>query len=276
MRDLRGTHAVVTGASRGIGPFIATALAERGVNLTLTARSLNALDGTRRQVQALGVRSVEVACDVTSRADLARLADTAQGALGPVDILVNNAGIEVMAPLTEHSFEQIDDVLRTNVTAPIWLTRQLLPAMLARRRGAIVNVASMAGKAAPPYFPVYATSKAALIGFSRSLRAELEGSGVTVGVVCPTFVSQAGMWAKFGGKAPWIAREVSPRQVALAVLRAVEGAEEILVTQGPVRPLLALNELFPGFGAAFMRRLGVTRAIAAESARRGMGSAHRG
>lgn len=273
MRDIRGTHAILTGASRGIGPYIALELAARGVNLTLAARSAPELEETRRKVEALGVRAFAMTCDVTSRTDLARLVESAQSNLGPIDVLINNAGLEVMAPLTEHSFDQIDGIIRTNVNAPIWLSKLVLPAMLARKSGTIVNVASLAGKVAAPYFTIYCTSKFGLVGFSRALRAELHGSGVSVGAVCPTFVSDAGMWAKFGGKrAPWIAREVTPQQVVAGVLKVIDGAEEVIVNSGPIRPMLALGEAIPGFTAAFMRWVGIAKSQREESARRGAGA----
>ncbi len=215
MNQLRGRRAIVTGASRGIGVYIAKALAERGVDLALAARSAEALEQTRRQCEAFGVKAIAVACDVSSPDDQRRLVAAAERDLGAVDILVNNAGIEYTESLSNLSREQIDALLLTNLNAPIWLTKLVLPSMQKAGRGAIVNVASLAGKSPTPFATIYAASKAGLIGFSRSLQSELAGSGVTVGVVCPGFVSDAGMWAEHeaGGvvKAPSMARPVSPQ-----------------------------------------------------------------
>jgi len=271
MKNIRGANAILTGASRGLGTYIAATLAEKGVNLVLAARTADKLEATRAAAEAKGVRAIAVPCDVTSRDDLQRLVATAERELGSVDILINNAGIEIVAGFPEHSFGQIDSVLRTNLSGPIWLTKMVLPSMVARRRGAIVNVASMAGKSGVAYSSIYSTSKFGLIGFTKSLRAELDGTGVTAGVVCPTFVSESGMWANYGGKAPMLAREVSPQKVAAAVLRAIAGQPEILVNAGPIRPLLAAGELFPSFLGAFMKRAGIISLMRDQAKQRALG-----
>jgi short-subunit dehydrogenase len=209
----------------------------------------------------MGVRAVAVACDVTSMDDVRRLVDTAQRELGPIDILVNNAGIEVTASLPGHGFEQIDGIIRTNLNAPIWLTKLVVPGMVERGRGAVVNVSSMAGKSIMPYNAIYGATKHGINGFTGSLRAELDGTGVTAGVVCPGFVGEAGMWADGGGKAPALMREVSPRKVAEAVLKVIGGAPEALVTPGPIRPLLALQELAPGVNKVLLKRMGILQTL---------------
>jgi short-subunit dehydrogenase len=271
MNELRGKRAIVTGASRGIGVYIAKALADRGVDLALAARSADALDETRRQCEAYGVKAIAVACDVSSPDDQRRLVAAAERDLGGVDILVNNAGIEYTDSLNNLSREQVDALLLTNLNAPIWLTKLVLPSMLKVRRGAIVNVASLTGKSPTPFATIYAASKAGLIGFSRSLQSEMAGSGVTVGVVCPGFVSDAGMWAEHesGGvvKAPSMARPVSPQKVATAVVRCAERGGEILVSSGPIRPLFALGELSPGFAQSLIKRMGIRDLFKAEAER---------
>lgn len=268
MKELRGSNAILTGASRGLGTYIAKALAARGANLTLAARSAEKLEETRRACESLGARVVCVPTDVTVREDLQRLVETAERELGPTDILVNNAGIETSATLSDHSFEQIDAEITTNLNAPIWLTRMVLPGMLARGKGAIVNMASIAGKGAAPYGTIYSATKHGLIGFSESLRLELDGSGVTVGVVCPGFVSDAGMWADGGGKAPISLKEVAPEKVAVAVLKAIEGAPELIVTSGPLRPLLALIAVAPSLQYPALKLMGVPKLLARQAARR--------
>ncbi len=260
MKDLRGANAIVTGASRGLGVHIADALAAQGANLVLAARSPEGLATTVRVAEARGVRARAVACDVTSRDDLERLVETAEAEFGSIDILINNAGLEATGTLAEISFDEIDAVLRTNLSAAIWLTKMVLPGMLQRRKGAIVGVSSMAGKVGVAYESIYAASKHGLNGFTDSLRSELDGSGVTVSVVCPTFVSGAGMWADaHAGAAPLFAREVTPEKVAAGVIKAVHGTPEVLVTVGPIRPLVLLFETAPRLRTPVMKYLGVTR-----------------
>jgi short-subunit dehydrogenase len=231
------------------------------VNLALAARSADKLEETRRACEALGVKAVAVATDVTSMDDLRHLVATAERELGAIDVLVNNAGIEILGTVDSYSFEQIDDLIRTNLNAPIWLTKLVLPGMLARRSGAIVHVSSMAGKSVAPYNSIYSTSKHALNGFSDSANYELDGTGVHMSVVCPGFVGQAGMWADRGGKAPRMMSEVSPQKVANGVLKAIGGAEEVLVTPGPIRPLLALAQIAPGLQKRVIRRMGIVAAM---------------
>lgn len=259
MKDLRGMNAIVTGASRGIGPYIARALAAEGVHLALAARSAEQLEGTRAACEAQGVRAIVVPTDVTSPDDLRALKETAERELGPVDILVNNAGIEVTKSVEHVGQGEVDAILRTNLDAPIRMTKLVLPGMLERRRGSIVNVSSMAGKAATPYNAIYSATKHGLNGFTSSLDAELDGTGVHAGVVCPAFVGSAGMWADTGKTAPRMMREVSPENVAKAVLKVIRGAPEALVTPGPIRPLLALQELAPSIRKPVLKRLGILR-----------------
>lgn len=274
MNNLRGKSAILTGASRGLGVYIAKAMAAEGINLVLAARSAEQLEETRRICEGAGVRAVAVACDVSSPDELHRLVAAAEREFGAVDIVVNNAGIEYSDSLVHLSVEQIDELLRINLNAPIWLTKIVLPSMIQRGSGAIVNVASLAGKAPTPYNAIYAASKAGLIGFSESIGLEVDGTGVTVGVVCPGFVSDAGMWANAqagGAKEPRLLRAVSPQKVAVAVVKAIRGAPEVIVASGPMRPILALGQLAPGQKRSLTRRLGVLKAFRdhAETARMG-------
>jgi short-subunit dehydrogenase len=270
MKDLRGKNAVVTGASRGIGVYIARALAERGVNLALTARSVDKLEDTRRACESMGVRAIAIASDVRSVDDQHRIVATAEREFGSIDILINNAGIEHVAAFKDLAAEQIEDIIQTNLTSAIRLTKLVLPSMLARRSAAIVQVASMAGKSPTPYNTIYAATKAGLVNFAGSLHAELDGTGVASSVVCPGFVSDAGMWADHaasGAKLPPRLGTVSPKKVADAVLKAIAGHPEVIVATGPMRPLLALGDLMPGFRFTVIRRLGVGKAFKDEAER---------
>ncbi len=261
MKNLRGTNAILTGASRGIGPYIARTLAAQGVNVALAARSADKLEDTRRACEALGVNAIAVATDVTSMDDLRALVAAAEREFGAVDILVNNAGIETTGALEDLTYDEIDRLLTTNLHAPIWLSKMVLPGMLTRKRGAIVHVSSMAGKSGAPYNSTYSASKYGLNGFCESVNFELDGSGVHMGVVCPGFVSEAGMWKDRGGTAPKMMREVSPLKVAAGVLKAILGAQEVLVMPMPIRPLLALGQLAPGLSRAIVKRMGVAKAM---------------
>ena len=267
MKNLRGANAIVTGASKGIGVYIAKTLAGRGVNLALAARSADQLEDTRRACEALGVKATAVPVDVSSLAGLRALVEAARRDLGPIDILVNNAGIEITASLVDQSFTQVDDIIRTNLSGPIWLTKLVLPEMIERRRGAIVQVASLAGKSGEPYGAIYSASKAGLIGLINSLNMELDGTGVRASAVCPGYVGEAGMWVTQGLAAPPMLKEVPAQKVADAVMKAIAGATVVHVTSGPIRPLLALGELWPGMNLWITRRLGVTKMMREQAER---------
>ena len=194
-----------------------------------------------------------------------RNASASSGEAGPIDILINNAAVEITRSLVDQTDRDVEAQLLTNLAAPIELTRLVLPGMLERRRGAIVNVSSMSGKVATPYNAIYAATKHGLNGFTKSLRLELQGSGVHAGVVCPSFVGRTGMWADTGQRAPALMREVKPEMVVRAVFAVLNGAGEVLVTPGPIRPLLALREMFPSIEGSVLRGLGVMEAMRARA-----------
>lgn len=255
--DLSGRTALITGASRGIGVTLARRLAKEGMHLVLSARDEAKLEGVKAECEALGARVVVVACDVQSAADRARLLERA----GEVDALVNNAGVEVTVRATDQTDDDVRGQIETNLVAPIELTRRVLPGMLARGRGAIAMISSMSGKSATPYNSIYAATKFGLNGFTSSLTIELEGTGVHAGVVCPSFISGAGMWASTGVRAPAMLREVTPEQVADGLVAVLRGSSEELVTPGPIRPLLAFRELAPTLASRIMKSMGILEVL---------------
>ena len=183
--------------------------------------------------------------------------------LGPVDILVNNAALEANSAFADFAPERIEELVRVDLIAPMLLTRALLPRLLARGSGHIVNIASIAGKSATAYNVSYAAAKAGLISFSLSLRAELHKTGVSASVICPGFISDAGMYAAkvalTGRPTPKLAGESSPARVAASVVKAVvHDRAELIVSPGPFRSLLAINQFFPDFMSFMARVSGVT------------------
>ena len=192
-----------------------------------------------------------------------RLLERTQAELGPIDILVNNAGIE-----TASHFESADeaDIVRTidvNLVSAMLLTRSVLPGMLERRRGHIVNIASGAGKVGVPYAVSYATSKHGLVGFTNSLRCEYHKGPIGFSVVCPGFVSDTGMYARWedrGVRAPKFVGRSSPTKVAEVVVSCIrKNRAEVLVNTPPVRPLVVLANTAPGLMPGVMKLLGYSR-----------------
>lgn len=256
-KPLAGKTVLLTGASRGLGVHIARALADAGAGLVLTARDADRLAAVASDCEGRGARTRVVVADVAEKGDRARLIQEA----GAVDVLVNNAGIEVAVGLLDQTDEDVARQLEIDLVAPIDLARRVLPGMIERRYGVVVNVSSMSGKSPTPYNCVYTAAKFGLNGFTASVALELEGTGVHVGTVCPSFVAETGMWAASGAKAPAMLKEVPPGMVVRGVLRVIEGEREVLVTPSPVRPLLALAQLFPRLDGRVLKAMGVMKAL---------------
>jgi len=249
VEDLRGTSALLTGAAGGLGRHMARALAAEGVGLAVSGRRAEPLEELCRELSAHGARAVPIVADLGNLDEAAALPARAEEAIGPIDLLVNNAGVELAAPYPSISTDELDAIVRVNLLAPMVVTRQALPGMLARRRGHVVSVSSLAGKAGTAANVAYGTTKAGLVGFSRSLRVELAGQPVGASVICPGFVARDGMYPRMqelGLKAPATLRPVAPERVAKAVIDAIRrDRAEILITARPLRPLFALQELAP-------------------------------
>ncbi len=257
---LSSASCLVTGGSRGLGRHIALSLAKAGARLHLVARSKEGLDAVASEVRAQGGEVEVHALDVTDRAAVERLVEGLEAG-GGVDVLVNNAGIESVAYLHELPMEEMLHILDVNLTSALVLTRLLLPGMVARRRGHVVSVASLAGKAGPPLAETYAVSKAGLIALTQSLRASYAGRGVSASVVCPGYVHGEGMFADRaraagGSPPPRLIGTSPPTAVARAVVRAIEEDHpELLVTPTPARLFAALGQLQPRFPGWLVGRL---------------------
>jgi uncharacterized protein len=219
--ELRGKNIVVTGASSGIGRATALEMARRGANLVLAARRADRLEEVATRCRELGVRAVTVPTDVTSAADCRRLIDTA----GDVDVLVNNAGFAIFSPVAEANPDEVRAMIETNYLGAFHCTQAVLPRMLARRSGTIVNVSSITGLMGFSRMSAYCASKFALTGFTEALRDEVLGSGVRVALVCPGTTDTEFFVKAERDKMPGASRlmpAVKPERVARAVCDAAE------------------------------------------------------
>ena len=252
MVDLRGKTVLLTGASTGLGPYIARRLHRAGARFVLSARNEAAL---RKLSTELG-ESRFVVADLAKPGEPERLAREA----GEIDVLVSNAGVPASGRLATYEVEEIDRAIAVNLRAGIVLARELAPSMIERKQGHMVFMASAAGKVPAPGLVMYNATKFGIRGFALALREELYGSGVGVSVISPTFVSGAGMWAETGLKANPMAGEVTPEQVAEAVFRAItKNRAEIDVVGLPLRASLKVLAVAPGLFMAVARSSGANR-----------------
>src|SRR5260221_1957908 len=157
MKNLRGKTALITGASRGLGVHLARALADRGVHLALAARTASDLERIRAELAPKGVKVLCVPVDLTDRVALQSVVERVVAELGSIDLLINNAGLEQGALYTEYPRESLQRTIDVNLTAPMMLTSMVLPHMLARGEGHVVNIASVAGIVGVSYNEAYAT-----------------------------------------------------------------------------------------------------------------------
>ena len=252
MDDLRGKTILLTGASTGLGPYIARRLRQGGAKFILSARNAEAL---KKLAGELGDSRV-VAADLSRAGEPERLAAEA----GDVDVLVSNAGIPATGRLATFQIEEIDRAIAVNLRAGIVLAKLLAPGMVERRSGHLVFMSSIAGKIPSGGEVIYNATKFGIRGFGLALREELWGTGVGVSVITPTFVSEAGMWAVTGLKPNPIAGEVTPAQVADAVWTAItKNRREMDVVPIQLRTVLKLQALTPGVFATTARWMGATR-----------------
>jgi uncharacterized protein len=226
-----GQRALVTGASSGIGAAFARELARRGADLVLVARSRDKLTALAAELNS----SFGVAADVAV-ADLARPAAAQDLAAElsdrdlQIDILVNNAGFGLFAPLDQADGAALSDMVALNVAAVVDLTRLYLPGMLARDRGAVINVGSTAGFQPVPYMAVYGATKAFVLSFTEALWAETRGTGVRVTALCPGSTDTG--FFDVAGEDAQVGRRISPERVVHAALRALDRRRSTMVTGG--------------------------------------------
>ena len=252
--DLKHANVVITGASSGIGRATALEMARRGANLVLAARRTERLEEVAAQCRALGVQAVAVTADVSNPDDCRRLIEAA----GDVDVLVNNAGFAVLGTINEIDPAEIRGMMDTNYFGTVHCTRAVLPQMLARSRGTIVNVSSMLGIMGVAGMSAYCATKFAIVGFTEGLRDEVLGKGVRVAMVCPGTTDTEFFVKADKDKMPGASRlmlAVKPERVARAVCDAAEDGRYRRILPVLAAIYMRFKEFSPRLAHALFRRV---------------------
>jgi short-subunit dehydrogenase len=245
--------AVVTGASSGIGQATALRLGARGVNVVLASRRKEKLRQVADQITAAGGMASVAQVDVSDRGQIQRLVAEVLSRHGAIDILIANAGTYVRGPVTSLAPEDFARSMKVNFSGALDLIYEVLPHMLARRRGHIVAVSTVDAKKGLPCDAPYVAAKAALTGFMDVLRQELRGSGVYASTILPGRVDTPMIDFL---TVPLISRKISPGTVAKALVRAIEknSAEVVIPRLGP-RALIVLAACSAALGDFIVRTL---------------------
>lgn len=225
---IRGAAAIVTGASSGIGAATAIELARRGATVVAVARRADRLAEVVEQCRRHGTDAFAHPADVSDRAACDDVAAAAAARFGRVDAVVNNAGISLRRHAARASVEEIERVMQINFLGAVYLTMAVLPGMVERRRGSIVNVTSVAGYIPNPHESAYGASKAALSMWSHGLAVDLAGTGVHIGVLSPGPIDTE-IWEKDEEEAAYDGKLYPPSMVAEGIARMIE-AETVHAT----------------------------------------------
>jgi len=231
-RSLAGKTALVTGASRGIGLAVAGRLAKLGASVCICGRDPARLERAAADLRRAGGKISAIQADVALAADVRALVERAQRELGPIEILVNNAGIGRFGPIHQFAETDWDAMLDTNLKSVFLVSSAVVPSMIERKRGQIINISSLAGKNAFAGGAIYCASKWGLMGLTSCMAEDLRGFGIRVSVICPGSVAT--------DFSPHTGRDVSkmlqPDDVAHAVETIVTQAPRSMISEIDIRP----------------------------------------
>ncbi len=189
MQNLKGKTALVTGGGRGLGKAVALALAAEGVNVAITGRNENNLKSVVAEIESKGVKSSYSVFDVTDKKQVFTSLEKLQNDFGKFDILINNAGIAAFGGILEMDDEQWEDIVKTNLFGPYYVVKAVVPGMVEKKSGDVVNISSTAGLKGNALTSAYSASKFGLIGMSESMMFELRKQNIRVTTLTPSTIS---------------------------------------------------------------------------------------
>lgn len=262
--DLRGTVALVTGGSRGLGLQLARELGRRGARVVICARDPETLERARFDLEHRGVPVLALECDVTDHARAVATVQAVHDRWGRLDVLVNNAGIIQVGPVESMTVDDFEQAMRVNFWGPLYTTLAALPLMRAHGGGRIVNIVSIGGKVSVPHLTPYSASKFALGGLSEGLRAELAKDGIRVTTVYPGLLRTGSprhalfkgrhraefAWFSISDALPLLTMGVE--RAARRIVTAAERGEACVILTLPARLAARAPALLPAATAAVL------------------------
>jgi short-subunit dehydrogenase len=247
---------LITGASSGIGRSLAMDLARLGAAVIGCARSKERLDQTLNEIRSAGHSATMIPCDVGSRQQVQSMISQVLNEFGRVDILINNAGIGMRKPFVETPIETVEGIMRTNYLGMVYCTHAVLPSMIQRRSGHIVNISSVAGIIGLVNIAGYSGSKFAMNGFSESLYHEVKPYGIHVSLICPGPV-RTDFTRAFAENPPLSPTRlmVEPEFISRVALRAIQEKRFEIVTPRSLALMCWVKQLLPGIFRAITHRV---------------------
>lgn len=261
MTNLSGKTVLITGASRGLGAMIARTIAPQNNTIIGIARSAVNLEKVKQEVEAHNSHFIPLVCDFKNIDNLRNI----QSKLSQynIDVLINNAGLQTYQAFQNFTIDEIQAMFSVNLLSAMEITRLLLPSMLERNQGHIVNIASLTAKKGNPFDSVYSATKAGLLMWSDALRQELVDTNLKISIICPGYITEEGMFVKSGIPAPKFAGVTDLHTVAKKVVKAIEKNKiEVIINQDLVaenffRFLVSLSQFSPTIGDLVYRLLGI-------------------
>ncbi len=256
--DLHDKVVLITGSSRGLGFAMAEEFAHQGARLVLCARSESELQRAGQQVAQLGAEVITLPCDISDREQVQRMVDQAIASFGQIDVLVNNAGIITVGPLQTMTLKDYEDAMAIMYWSSVYTTLAVLPSMLQRKCGHIVNITSIGGKVSVPHLLPYASAKFATVGFSEGLHAELASQGISVLTVVPGLMrtgspTNAFFKGKHRAEYTWFNlldtlpfTSISAASAARQIVHATRRGETEIILSPQAQLAARFHGLFPG------------------------------
>lgn len=265
--QLQDKRVVLTGATGGIGQAVAMQLAKQGAKLGLVGTRHDALNNLREQLKHFHEEIISIPVDLTTEQGQKQIIHDMHARFGGIDILINNAGITEFTEFSEQQPEMIDRILKVNVIAPMQLTRRVLPEMLDRQSGQIVNIGSTFGSIAFAYFTSYSVSKFALRGFSEALRREVADNGVNVTYVAPRAVKTGLNTSAVNEMAEKVKMNMdNPVMVAHKIVKAIIKDKKDVYLGFPESLFVRINSILPRLvDSALMKQNQIARKFARHS-----------